>query len=162
MNSRRIAIMIGCCLVLVSFAGRAGSQAGGEMNFSLEDTVRFAKTLEQTLAQRFLNHTVDHWVSRCTAAGIGAHRCILDLPELLGDPWVVAHELSATREHDEIGLVTTCGPAPRLSATPVRIGRPAPKPGSDAADILADIGLAHRLDDLIASGVVRLDGVAAG
>ncbi len=118
--------------------------------------------LEQALEQRFLANTVDHWVSRCTAAGIGAHRCILDLPELMEDPWVVDHELSATREHDDIGLVTTCGPAPRLSETPVCIGRPAPKPGSDAADILAEIGLEHRLDDLIASGVVRLDGVAAG
>jgi crotonobetainyl-CoA:carnitine CoA-transferase CaiB-like acyl-CoA transferase len=78
------------------------------------------------------------------------------------DPWVVEHELSATRKHDDIGLVTTCGPAPRLSRTPVHIGRPAPKPGSDAYSILADIGLAERLDDLIASGVVRVDGVAAG
>jgi crotonobetainyl-CoA:carnitine CoA-transferase CaiB-like acyl-CoA transferase len=118
--------------------------------------------LEQALAQRFLTHTIDHWVTQCTAAGIGAHRCLLDLPELMQDPWVVAHDLSATREHDEIGLVTTCGPAPRLSATPLRIGRPAPKPGSDAADILAEIGLEHRLDDLIASGVIRVDGVAAG
>jgi crotonobetainyl-CoA:carnitine CoA-transferase CaiB-like acyl-CoA transferase len=93
---------------------------------------------------------------------MGAHRCILDLPELMQDPWVVAHELSATREHDELGLVTTCGPAPRLSATPVKIGHPAPKPGSDAAEILAEIGLDHRLEDLIASGVIRVDGVAAG
>jgi hypothetical protein len=44
----------------------------------------------------------------------------------------------------------------------VDIGRPAPKPGSDAADILAEIGLEHRLDDLVAAGVIRVDGVAAG
>ena len=79
----------------------------------------------------------------------------------MSDPWVVSHNLSATREHDEIGLVTTCGPAPRLSRTPVDIGRPAAKPGSDAFDILNDIGLGDRLDDLVASGVVRLEGVAA-
>jgi crotonobetainyl-CoA:carnitine CoA-transferase CaiB-like acyl-CoA transferase len=118
--------------------------------------------LERALEPLFRAHTVDHWVSRCVAAGLGAHRCILDLPELMQDPWVVEHELSATRKHDDIGLVTTCGPAPRLSRTPVHIGRPAPKPGSDAYSILADIGLAERLDDLIASGVVRVDGVAAG
>jgi crotonobetainyl-CoA:carnitine CoA-transferase CaiB-like acyl-CoA transferase len=74
----------------------------------------------------------------------------------------VAHELSATREHDDIGLVTTCGPAPRLSRTPVHIGHPAPKPGAHALDILAEIGLENRLDDLITSGVIRVDGVAAG
>ncbi len=129
---------------------------GGEIT-SLSGTA-----LEQALTQRFLTNTVDYWVATGTAAGIGAHRCILDLPELMQDPWVAAHELSATREHDEIGLVTTCDPAPRLSATPVCIGRPAPKPGSDAADILAEIGLDHRLDELVASGVIRLDGVAAG
>lgn len=118
--------------------------------------------LERALEQQFRSQTVDHWVAACTAAGLGAHRCILDLPELLSDPWVVAHELSATREHDDIGLVTTCGPAPVLSRTPVDIGRPAPKPGSDAVEILAEIGLEGRIDDLVASGVIRLDGVAAG
>ena len=119
-------------------------------------------TLERALEQHFLTQTVDHWVSRCTAAGLGAHRCILDLPELLQDAWVVEHELSATREHDDIGLVTTCGPAPRLSRTPVHIGKPAPRPGSDAHSILAEIGLADRLESLIARGVVRVDGVLAG
>ncbi len=118
--------------------------------------------LERALEQRFLSETADHWVRRCTAAGIGAHRCILDVGELLQDPWVVSQELSLTREHDDIGLVTTCGPAPRLSRTPVRPGYPAPKPGSHAADILAEIGLADRLDSLVASGVIRLDGVLAG
>jgi crotonobetainyl-CoA:carnitine CoA-transferase CaiB-like acyl-CoA transferase len=118
--------------------------------------------LEHALEQRFLANTVDYWVSRCLTAGLGAHRCILDLPELMQDPWVVAHQLSATREHDDIGLVTTCGPAPRLSRTPVHIGKPAPRPGSDAHSILAEIGLADRLDSLIAAGIVRVDGVVAG
>jgi crotonobetainyl-CoA:carnitine CoA-transferase CaiB-like acyl-CoA transferase len=119
-------------------------------------------TLERTLEQRFLTQTVDYWVSRCIAAGLGAHRCILDLPELMQEPWVVEHKLSATREHDDIGLVTTCGPAPRLSRTPVHIGKPAPRPGSDAHSILAEIGLADHLESLIARGVVRVEGVLAG
>ena len=119
-------------------------------------------TLERALEQHFRTQTVDHWVPRCIAAGLGAHRCILDLPELMQDPWVVEHELSATREHDDIGLVTTCGPAPRLSRTPVHIGKPAPKPGSDVRSILDEIGMADRLESLIARGVVRVDGVLAG
>jgi crotonobetainyl-CoA:carnitine CoA-transferase CaiB-like acyl-CoA transferase len=118
--------------------------------------------LERMLEKHFLTQTVDYWVSRCIAAGLGAHRCILDLPELMHDPWVVEHQLSATREHDDIGLVTTCGPAPRLSRTPVHIGKPAPKPGSDAYSILAEIGMGDRLESLIARGVVRVDGVLAG
>ncbi len=119
-------------------------------------------SLERALEPRFAGDTVANWTTRLTAAGIGAHRCMLDVADLMQDPWVQAHDLSATREHDGIGLVTTCGPAPRLSRTPVRIGPPASKPGSDAHEILEEIGLGPRLDALIAAGVVRIDGVTAG
>jgi crotonobetainyl-CoA:carnitine CoA-transferase CaiB-like acyl-CoA transferase len=121
------------------------------------------KPLEHALEQQFAGDSVDTWVARLTRAGIGAHRYIGGLGELMADPWVTAHELSLTREHDEMGLVTTCGPAPRLSRTPIRIGKPAPKPGSDAHEILTEIGLGDReIEALIEAGVVRVDGVAAG
>lgn len=121
------------------------------------------EVLEQALAQRFVADTAAAWVARLTSAGIGAHQCVLDLEALMQDPWVVAHELSLTRKHEEIGLVTTCGPAPRLSRTPIRIGQPASKPGADAYDILAEIGLTDsEIAALIDTGVVRVDGVAAG
>jgi crotonobetainyl-CoA:carnitine CoA-transferase CaiB-like acyl-CoA transferase len=121
------------------------------------------EVLEQALAQRFAGDTVDTWVARLTRAGIGAHRYIGDLEELMQDPWVTAHDLSLTREHDGMGLVTTCGPAPRLSRTPIRVGRPASKPGSDGPEILTDIGLTDdEIKALIEAGVVRVDGVAAG
>jgi crotonobetainyl-CoA:carnitine CoA-transferase CaiB-like acyl-CoA transferase len=121
------------------------------------------EALEQALEQRFARDTVDTWVTRLTKAGIGAHRYIGALDELMADPWVTAHELSLTREHDEMGLVTTCGPAPRLSRTPIRVGQPASKPGSDAYEILSEIGLTDRdIGALIEAGVIRLDGVVAG
>jgi crotonobetainyl-CoA:carnitine CoA-transferase CaiB-like acyl-CoA transferase len=121
------------------------------------------EALEQALAQRFAGDTAANWVGRLTGAGIGAHRYTADLEELMHDPYVRAHELSLIREHDEIGLVTTCGPAPRLSRTPIRIGRPASKPGSDAYEILSEIGLTDRqIEALIEAGVVRVDGVTAG
>jgi crotonobetainyl-CoA:carnitine CoA-transferase CaiB-like acyl-CoA transferase len=121
------------------------------------------ETLEQTLEQRFAGDTVDAWVTRLLRAGIGAHRYIGELGKLMADPWVVAHELSLTREHDEMGLVTTCGPAPRLSRTPIRVGPPASKPGADAYDILGEIGLTDReIAALIEAGVVRIEGVMAG
>jgi len=121
------------------------------------------EALEQALEQRFAGDIVDSWVSRLTNAGIGVHRYLGDLEELMADPWVTAHELSLTREHDAMGLVTTCGPAPRLSRTPIRVGQPAPKPGSDAYEILSEIGLTDReIEALIDTGVVRVDGVMAG
>jgi len=81
------------------------------------------QALEQALAQHFVSDTVEAWVARLVHAGIGAHRYVGDLGRLMADPWVTAHELSLTREHDEMGLVTTCGPAPRLSHTPIRVGQ---------------------------------------
>ena len=119
--------------------------------------------LEQALAERFARDAVDTWVARLTQAGIGAHRYVGDLEELMADPWVTAHELSLTREHDEMGLVTTCGPAPRLSRTPIRAGQPASKPGAEAYEILSGVGLSDReVAALIEAGIVRVDGVAAG
>ena len=76
--------------------------------------------------------------------------------------WVKEQGLSMTREHQEIGLITACGPAPRLSRTPVQPGRPAPKPGSDALEILQSVGMGDQFDDLVQRGIVRIDGVAAG
>jgi len=79
----------------------------------------------------------------------------------MADPLVRARGLSATREHDEIGPVTTTGPGIKLSRTPLVIGRPAPKPGSDAASILDQIGLRGELDRLIRERIIVVDGVVA-
>jgi crotonobetainyl-CoA:carnitine CoA-transferase CaiB-like acyl-CoA transferase len=43
------------------------------------------------------------------------------------------------------------------------VGQPAPKPGSDAYEILGEIGLSEReIEVLINNGVVRVEGVTAG
>ena len=75
---------------------------------------------------------------------------------------VISHGLSLTREHDELGLITGFGPAPRLSKTPVAPGRPAPKPGSHGKEILAEIGMAGDFERLVDQGVILTDGVTAG
>jgi crotonobetainyl-CoA:carnitine CoA-transferase CaiB-like acyl-CoA transferase len=120
------------------------------------------ETLAQSLEERFQSNTVESWVQELNDAGIGAHPVVFDLGELLNDPRVVEQGLSITREHDEIGLVTTCGPSPRLSRTPVAPGRPAPKPGAQGREILEEIGLGQRFDQLVERGVILTDGVAAG
>ena len=125
------------------------------------DTQR-GEGLEQGLEERFLGGDADSWVDRLTAAGIGAHQVVMNSHSLMSVPWVKDHGLSMTREHQEIGLVTACGPAPRLSRSPVQPGRPAPKPGADAQEILETVGMGDRLDDLVNRGIVRIDGVAAG
>ncbi len=118
--------------------------------------------LERALETAIATGTVEEWVARLVAAGAGAHRVVEEPRQLMLDPWVIEHGLSVTREHMERGPVTTTGPAARLSRTPLVPGRSAPTPGSDAAEILGEIGLGDRLETLVSSGVVRTEGVAAG
>ena len=120
------------------------------------------EALTKSLEERFLSDTVQAWVQRLNDAGIGAHRVLPALSELLDDPWAIGHGLSITREHDEIGLVTGFGPSPRLSRTPVAPGRPAPKPGAQGREILEELGLGHEFYRLVEQGVILTDGVAAG
>ncbi len=91
------------------------------------------------LAARFAAEPAAAWVARLTAAGAGAHR-VVPLEELMSDPWVRAHGLITERFHEGLGQVTHPGPAVRMSATPVRVGRPAPQPGADQDAVLALAG----------------------
>ncbi|RPI47286.1 MAG: hypothetical protein EHM59_04925, partial [Betaproteobacteria bacterium] len=95
-------------------------------------------------------------------AGIAAQPVALKLASLTEDPRVRAQGLALVREHAELGQVVTTGPGIRLSRTPVTAGRPAPKPGADAPELLAEIELAGELDRLVAEGVVVIDGIKAG
>jgi crotonobetainyl-CoA:carnitine CoA-transferase CaiB-like acyl-CoA transferase len=113
------------------------------------------------LEGRFRHTTVEQWVGKLTRVGIGSHRIVTNNRELMEDGWVRAHGLSITRDHEGWGPITTTGPAPRLSRTPVQPGRVAPRPGSDAKVILAEIGRANQLDRLVAAGVIRTEGVTA-
>ena len=58
----------------------------------------------------------------------------------MSDPWVRAHGLITERFHEGLGQVAHPGPAVRMSATPVRVGRPAPQPGADQDAVLALVG----------------------
>ena len=118
-------------------------------------------TSEAELEKIFSETTLASCVQKLWLAGAGAHRIIQDFRALMDDPWAAAHGLSVTREHDGLGPVTTIGPSPRLSRTPAVPGRPAPIPGSDAASILADIGMLGEIDRLVADGVVVVEGVLA-
>ena len=118
--------------------------------------------LAASFEERFTSKPVQTWVSQLNAAGIGAHRVVEDFAEVMADPWAKAHGLSLTREHEEVGVMTNCGPAFRLSRTPVRIGYPAPKPGKHAQEILEELGMGADYQRLVDAGVLVVDGVKAG
>lgn len=118
--------------------------------------------LERELEQRMRGRSVAAWVEALNQAGIGAHRVVPSLVELMTDPLVQARGLAITRDHEGFGPITTTAPGVKLSRTPMTVGRPAAKPGSDAASVLAEIGLGGELERLIRERVIAVDGVKAG
>jgi crotonobetainyl-CoA:carnitine CoA-transferase CaiB-like acyl-CoA transferase len=118
--------------------------------------------LERALESRLRSRSVAAWVDLLNKAGIGAHRVVPSLAELMTDPLVQARGLAITRDHEGFGPITTTAPGIKLSRTPVTVGRVAPKPGSDAASVLAEIGMGGDVARLIQEGVIAVDGVKAG
>ncbi len=127
----------------------------------MDSAQEFGGKSEAELEALFASGPAASSVSKLQAAGIGAHAVVQDFRALMDDPWAEAHGLSVTREHEGLGPVTTIGPSPRLSRTPAVPGRPAPVPGSDAASILADIGMLDQMDRLVEDRVVVVEGVLA-
>ncbi len=109
--------------------------------------------LAAALEERLAKGAVGEWIARLAGAGIGAQPALAAV-RLMRDPWAIAHGLSVTREHAGGVRITTIGPPARLSGTPVTPGRPVSPPGGDAAEILAQVGLADRLDELVARGAI--------
>jgi len=123
---------------------------------------RSGAELERELEMRMRSRSVAVWIDALNKAGIGAHRVVPTLPDLMTDPLTVARGLAVTREHEGFGLITTTAPGVKLSRTPMTIGAPASKPGKDIASVLAEIGMGGELDRLISERVIVIDGVKAG
>ncbi|MBV9579065.1 MAG: CoA transferase, partial [Chloroflexi bacterium] len=105
--------------------------------------------LEAALEDRLATATVAEWTGRLLTAGIGAQR-VARLEDLMQDPWARAHGLSVVQDIEGVGEMTMPGVAARMSRTPLRIGAPVRPPGADAPIILETLGLADRLDALLA------------
>jgi len=103
----------------------------------------------------FRTQPASEWVRLLVEAGIGAHT-LGNVTHLMHDPWAIAHGLSVTRRHRDGAMITTIGPPARLSRTPVVPGRPVSPPGGDAAEVLAMIGMADKLDELVEKRVIAL------
>ena len=117
--------------------------------------------IERALTTWISTGTVAAWEERLRTAGIGAHRVVEQIEELMADPWVRSRGLSITRDHDGFGPIDTTGPAFRLSSTPTVPGRPASRPGADAAAILSEIGLGGDFERLVRDRIVITEGVVA-
>ena len=116
--------------------------------------------LERALEACLVAEPRELWINRLRAAGIGA-AAIARVEDLMEDPWVRAHGLSLTQAIPGLGNMRMPGVAARLSRTPLRIGEPVHPVGSDAPAVLARIGLADRLDELLEAGALSLSLVTS-
>ena len=109
----------------------------------LVGTADNARDLETAFAQR----SVADWVDCLRQAGFGAH-AVVNLPDLMREPWVREHALSISQTSEEAGDVTYPGASVTLSMTPMRVGAAARRPGADARDVFSEIGSADMIPDL--------------
>jgi crotonobetainyl-CoA:carnitine CoA-transferase CaiB-like acyl-CoA transferase len=136
-----------------------GAGADGRERLATVEGFQDVRGVDESALERLMEHRLREqpthiWESRFRAAGIGAH-AIARVEDLMADPWVRSHGLSLTQTIAGVGEMTMPGVAARLSRTPVRVGEPVHPVGSDAAQILGDIGLASEVDRLVAEGAIR-------
>jgi crotonobetainyl-CoA:carnitine CoA-transferase CaiB-like acyl-CoA transferase len=97
-------------------------------------------------------------VDGLTGAGIAAH-VVVPIAELMTDSLVRSRGLSVTQPVVGAGDCTMPGVSVRLSDTPARVGRAPGRPGEDAQEVVAGLGL--RLDALERGWVVRATDLPA-
>jgi len=123
-------------------------------------TARTDAALERALEAAFATGSAQDLVARLAGAGIAAH-AVVPIAELMADPLVRARGLSVTQEVAGVGACTMPGVSTRLSDTPALAGHPPRRPGEDARQVLASVGLADRLDALERGWVVRATDLPA-
>ena len=116
--------------------------------------------LTAALEAAFSLATAQELISRLAGAGIAAH-AVVPVAALMTDPVVRDRGLSVTQEVAGVGRCTMPGVSPRLSDTPALVGHPPHRPGEDARQVLASVGLADRLGALERGWVVRSAGLPA-
>jgi crotonobetainyl-CoA:carnitine CoA-transferase CaiB-like acyl-CoA transferase len=112
-------------------------------------------TLEHALEAQFAELPAAVWVDRLRQAGVSAH-VVVPVAELMADPWVRSQGLSVTQTVEGVGDVTMPGLSVRLSATPMRLGGPPHRPGSDAEPILQELGMAEALPALARAWMLQI------
>ena len=123
-----------------------------------EDTALLME--EAALEAAFATASARDLVARLAAAGIAAHP-VTTVAALMTDPVARARGLSVTQEVPGAGACTMPGVSPRLSDTPALPGHPPHRPGGDAREVLASVGLDGQLEALERAWVIRATDLPA-
>jgi formyl-CoA transferase len=95
--------------------------------------------LEREIERVTATHTRAHWLARCEAAGIPAGP-INTVPEAHADPQAQARGMVQDVAHPDAGVVKSLGNPVKLSRSPARLRKAAPRLGEDTRAILRDLG----------------------
>jgi crotonobetainyl-CoA:carnitine CoA-transferase CaiB-like acyl-CoA transferase len=116
--------------------------------------MRNREQLRPLIDARIGEATVEEWIERLNHAGVPCGR-VMDLAAVFADPQVLAQEMVLEVEHPGCGPVRMTGFPVKLSATPARIRRHAPRLGEHTDAVLDDLGYpADRIATLRECGIV--------
>jgi crotonobetainyl-CoA:carnitine CoA-transferase CaiB-like acyl-CoA transferase len=119
------------------------------------DRVRNAAACEAPIAAFIESRTLTENMEFFERAEVTAAP-VYDIDQFVADPHVLAREILVDVPDAEMGYLPTHNVIPRLSATPGRLRRPAPRLGEHTGEILGELGLDREaLDGLARDGVVR-------
>jgi crotonobetainyl-CoA:carnitine CoA-transferase CaiB-like acyl-CoA transferase len=108
------------------------------------------------LEAKFSQEPATVWVQRLQAHGIPAQMRV-PVGELMVDPYVIQRGLSVSQQVEGVGETTAPGLPVRLSRSPMRLGVVTGRPGSDAANVLAELGLQEELPKLEKAWVLQVN-----
>lgn len=109
-------------------------------------------TAADAIAEAIGGNTIEHWSRTLWPAGVSVTPN-LNMEDYRHDPVVRQAGFIVTRKHSVWGSVDHSGTTARLSATPPRLGPPAPYFGMHTDDILSEAGYSPaRIAELKASG----------
>ncbi len=134
----------------------AGALLGDPRYRSARERAANKAALKADIAAVTRRHTVDHLVRVLNAAGVPCGP-INDIGEAFADAQVQHLEMAKPAPHPELGEVKLLRSPINLSAfpQPSSFRRAAPDPGSNSAEVLAELGLdARQIETLRAEGVV--------
>ena len=102
------------------------------------DRVRNNDELNEIVSERLARESTEYWFERLDAEGIPAGP-VMNYTQLYDDPQTKAREMVVEVDHPTAGKVKTLGVHIKLSATPGRVYRPAPRHGEHTEEVLAEL-----------------------
>ena len=114
-------------------------ELGGDPRFATNrDRMENREALEAALNAVLAGRSTADWLDVMEAGGLPAGP-VLDVREMHADPQARAREMVVPVDHPGVGRVETIGLPVKFSATPGRVGRPAPRLGEHTAEVLAEL-----------------------